>query len=145
MNYRGNSDSVAYGINTVIDESVSANSIKVLIKGDGKATVYINVYMVFAGAAYKYRATLTQVSEEWTVYTIGFDNFEKIEGSGSVALSRSKVRYITKITFGMVNSSDGELSCIYVDKITLDGTVDDRQGGTTRFEREQYVEGGEQI
>ncbi len=145
MNYRGNSDSVAYGINTVIDESVSANSIKVLIKGDGKATVYINVYMVFAGAAYKYRATLTQVSEEWTVYTIGFDNFEKIEGSGSVALSRSKVRYITKITFGMVNSSDGELSCIYVDKITLDGTIDDRQGGTTRFEREQYVEGGEQI
>ena len=145
MRYKGNSDSVAYALNTVIDESVSANAVKLLMKGDGKATVYINIYMVYAGVSYKFRATITAASSEWTVYTIGFDNFVKIEGTGSIVLSRRMVKNITKITFGIVNSADSEISSIYLDKLVLDGTVADREGGTTQFKREEYEEGSGQI
>ena len=139
LTYQGNQNSPSYGINMVVDKSVSANSVKVLIKGDGKATVYINIYMDYAGTTYKYRATLTEVAAEWTVYTIGFDNFEKIEGTGSVALSRSKVQYITKITIGIVNFKDNLSSSIYIDAMAFDGTVADREGGTTQFKKEPYV------
>ncbi|MBP5177555.1 MAG: hypothetical protein ILP02_03105, partial [Clostridia bacterium] len=136
--YQGNKESVSYAVNTVIDKSVSANSVRLLLKGDGKATVYVNIYMNYAGTTYKYRATLTAVAAEWTVYTIGFDKFEKIEGTGSIALTKSRVQYITKITFGIVNFVDNEVSSIFVDKMTFDGTVPDRQGGTTAFTREEY-------
>ena len=145
MQYKGNSESVAYGLSTVIDESVSANALKLLMKGDGKATVYVNIYMVYAGVSYKFRATLTSVSSEWTVYTIGFDNFVKIEGTGSIVLSRRMVKNITRITFGIVNSADTEVSRIYLDKMVLDGTVADREGGTTQNKREEYEEGSGQI
>ncbi|MBP5193141.1 MAG: hypothetical protein J6126_00220, partial [Clostridia bacterium] len=112
---------------------------------DGKATVYVNIYMVYAGVSYKFRATLTSVSSEWTVYTIGFDNFVKIEGTGSIVLSRRMVKNITRITFGIVNSADTEVSRIYLDKMVLDGTVADREGGTTQNKREEYEEGSGQI
>ena len=138
MKYKGNGESVAYAVNTVFDASVSANCVKILLKGDGKATVYINIYLDYAGTTYKFRATLTEVDAGWKVYTIGYDKFEKIEGTGNVALTRSRTQYITKITFGIVNYKDYEESSILLDKIVLDGTVPDRQGGTTQFKREDY-------
>ncbi|MBO4572607.1 MAG: hypothetical protein J5762_02425 [Clostridia bacterium] len=128
MGYRGKNESVAYAMATVFDTSVEANCVKFLLKGDGKATVYINIYMLYAGTTYKYRATLTAVSSEWMVYTIGFDNFQRVEGKEEIYLIKDKVQYITKITFGIVNGADDEDSEIILDKLTFDGTLSDRQG-----------------
>lgn len=124
MQYQGKQNSVAYSLNTVVDKSVSADCIRLLLKGDGKATVYLNIFMTYAGTRYKYRATLSNVSDEWKVYTIGFDtsNFEKIEGTGNNVITRSRVQFIDEITFGIVNSVNTELSEIYLDKMVFEDT-----------------------
>ena len=130
MRYQGKKDSVSYSMTTAIDESVKANCVKLLIKGDGKATIYVNIYMDYQNGdqitKYKYRYAITGASEDWTVYTIGFDKFGKIEGSGDIRLTKSRVKMISKISFGIVNSVDGELSYIYLDKMVLDGSLADR-------------------
>lgn len=123
MQYRGSSDSVSYATTLLVDDAVNARAVQVKIKGDGKATVYINIYLEYAGNVYKYRAALVGVSEEWTVYTIGFDNFNKIEGSGNTALAKSLVPYINKITFGIVNWQDHDASSILVDDLCFDGNA----------------------
>jgi len=123
LQYQGNENSVTYSHQVLFDETVKGKAIALSLKGDNKATVYINIYMTYANTTYKYRATLTNVSDSWNKYTVGFNNFTKVEGTGSVALSSTNVKYITKITFGIVNSKDHELSNIYVDDIMLDANV----------------------
>ncbi len=134
MQYKGNSNSVAYAFNFVVDKSVSANAVKLLLKGDGKATVYVNIFMTYSGVRFKYRATLTNVSADWKVYTIGFEKFSKIEGTGNIVLSSGKVQFIDEITFGIVNTADEEISEVYLDKITFDGTG----ANATKFTVEDY-------
>ena len=142
MRYKGKQASVSYSTVTAIDDSVSANCVKLLIKGDGKATVYVNIYMDYKNGdkvtKYKYRYAIEKPSAEWTVYTIGFGKFTKIEGDGNIALSRSRVKYISKISFGIVNYVDDEHSYIYLDKLVLDGSVGDREGGLTAESAEAY-------
>ena len=137
LSYQGNQNSPSYGINMIIDGSVTATAVKILMKGDGKSTVYINVFMDYAGTTYKYRATITNVAAEWTVYTIGFDNFTKEEGTGNVALSPSRAKYITKITIGIYNNKDSEMTYIYIDGMALDNSVSGAQG-VTQFKKEKY-------
>ena len=124
MQYKGNSDSVSYGFTTLFADEVQAKAIRLNLKGDGKATVYINIYMTYAGENYKYRATLSKVADSWNEYTIGIGekNFVKVEGTGQVVLSSRYVPNITKITFGIVNSTDKELSYVYVDEIRFDAS-----------------------
>ena len=131
LGYKGNTPSVSYGRTLNMDESCVARGLIIDIKGDDKATVYINIYVDYAGSTYKYRATLKNVSSEWTTYNIGFSNFEKIEGTGDVALSRNLVNKITKITFGIVNSSDYALSSIEIDNIMLDNVMSYSQNGSS--------------
>jgi len=132
MKYKGNNNSVSYGKFLSLDSSVSAKAIQLDIKGDSKAaTMYINIFFDYAGSLYKYRATITNLSNEWTTYTIGFDNFTKIEGSGGdVGINKNTVPNINKITFGIVNSTDYQESYVLVDNIRFNGNVS--YGANTR-------------
>lgn len=122
MQYKGY-DSVSYGTALLLDTTVDARAIRLRIKGDGVATIYINLYLEQAGKIFKFRAEIPQVTAEWTEYTIGFDNFVMVEGEGSVTLSGSNVRFINKITFGIVNRSGGGVSSVLVDDIVFDGNA----------------------
>lgn len=123
MKYKGNSTSVSYVHPMLFDDSVNAKAIRLSIKGDDKATVYINIYLTYAKSTYKYRATLKNVSSDWTEYVIGFDNFDMVEGSGSMTLSKKLVPSITKMSIGIVNTADYEESTILLDNIRFDGNV----------------------
>ena len=123
LGYKGNSPSVSYARELDFDASVSAKAVRFKLKGDGKATVYINIFFVHAGSTYKYRVTLSNVSDEWCEYVIGFDNFEKVEGTGSVVLSKTVVPEITEMTIGVTNGADGEISYVYFDDLAFDGNV----------------------
>ena len=125
LQYKGNSESVSYSRIVSLDSAVKAKAIQFDMKGDGKATVYINLYFDYAGVSYKYRATLNNVSDSWNTYTIGFDpsNFVKVEGTGNLTINMSAALTMSKITIGIVNYQDYNLSNIYIDnvKLTSDG------------------------
>lgn len=123
MKYKGNSDSVSYVIAPNFDETVTGKALRFKLKGDGKATVYVNIYFTYAGQDYQYRATLKNVSEEWKEYVLGFDNFSLVSGTGSVTLNKDKVKDINKITFGIVNYSDYNNSFIFLDDLKTDASV----------------------
>lgn len=122
MKYKGNSDSVAYSFQTLFSEEAKAKAISLRLKGDNKATVYINFYVNYANGKYKYRATLKNVSDSWYTYTIGFSNFVQVEGS-TLTLSNKLLTSIYKISFGIVNYSTNDESYVYVDDIKFDYSV----------------------
>lgn len=115
MAYMG-STSVRYVLNTSFSENVKARSLSLDIKGDDKATVYINIYYLSGTTLMQYRATLSAVESSWNRYVLGFSLFQPIDCSGSI--SYKNVPSIQKITFGIVGSST--TSSILVDNITLD-------------------------
>ncbi len=119
LQYKGNSTSVSYGKNFVVDTSVQAKALILDIKGDDKATVYINYFLDFNGTILKYRYALNDVSSTWTRYTIGFENFTIQDSTSDHVISKTKVYEMNKITIGIVNYDDYNLSNIYIDNIQL--------------------------
>lgn len=118
MSYQGKSDSVSYAMTMLVDSSVSeAKAIQLTLKGNGTSDVYVNVFFEYANTTYKYRYFIQNVASEWTTYTIGFDNFTKIEGTGSVALSKTQVPNVNKITFGIVDWDKSGADVVLVDDI----------------------------
>ena len=116
MQYKGY-DSVSYGRNTQFAKSVTAKGITLDIKGDGKATVYLNLNWREGTAIFKHRYTISNIPTEWTRFVIGFESFKDVNGS-SKALSKDKANLIESISFGIVNS-DYTTSSIHVDNIRL--------------------------
>jgi hypothetical protein len=126
MHYKG-SDSVSYVRSTLFASNVLAKGISLDIKGDGKATVYLNLNWRVGNTLFKMRycynkaATVTDylkgVSANWTHYELGFALFKDVNGS-TKALSQKDAKDIESISFGIVNS-DGTASDIYVDNIRL--------------------------
>lgn len=119
MQYKGNSTSVSYQKNFLIDSSVKGKAIILDLKGDGKATVYINLFLEHANTTYKFRYAINNVPSVWTRYTIGFNNFAIQESTSELIISNSNVNELNKITFGIVNYQDYELSNVLVDNIKL--------------------------
>ena len=118
MNYKG-STSVAYVRGMVVDPSVNfANGMRLIMKGDGVATVYLNVFFVYAGKQFKYRATITNVSDEWTAYFVPFGLFAKQEGEGDIVINKTQVPNVNKISIGIVNSTGAE-SAVLLDEIAF--------------------------
>ena len=126
MHYQG-ADSVSYGRVTQFAKNVTAKGMSIDIKGDGVATVYINLNIRIGTTLYKMRTTdvlleLKTVPNVWTHYEIGFGekNFYLV-GDGTFAISLNTVKNIESISFGIVNgeSKDSELyaSDIYIDNI----------------------------
>ena len=107
MQYKTSQPSPSYQIPTIFSATATAKAIMLDIKGDGQSTFYINISITQGGNKYKLRHIIQTLDEGWTRYTIGFDsaNFSVEEG-GTYTLTASKVQYITRISFGIVNWKD---------------------------------------
>ena len=117
MHYKG-SDSVSYSRATQFARSVTAKGVCLDIKGDSKATVYVNLnWRVSSSTLLKMRYTLRMMNDVWMHYEIGFDLFRDINGSQNTIASED-AKNIESISFGIVNS-DGTESDIYADNIRL--------------------------
>lgn len=123
MHYKG-STSVSYARNTPFARTVQARAIVLDIKGDSKATVYVNLNWRKGTSLLKMRYCynlpttpnrLKNISSEWTRYTLGFSLFRDVGGTNNSLLA-TDARDIESISFGIVNG-DNSASDIYVDNI----------------------------
>ena len=116
MHYKGLT-SVSYSRLTQFANSVTAKGFSIDIKGDGKATVYLNLNWRSGTTLYKMRYALDGVEETWKHYEIGFNLFKDVGGS-TKTITQNYAKNIESISFGIVNN-DGTESDIYVDNIRL--------------------------
>ena len=117
MHYQGGT-SVSYVRATQFARTVTAKGICLDIKGDSKATVYVNLnWRVSSSTLLKMRYELHMMNSVWMHYEIGFDLFKDVNGSQNTIAS-ADAKSIESISFGIVNN-DGSASDIYVDNIRL--------------------------
>ncbi len=116
MHYKGY-ESVSYIRNTPFANTVTAKGICIDMKGDGKATVYLNLNMRVGTTVYKMRVTISDMPTTWTHYEIGFSLFKDVNGS-SQSISAAKAKQIETISFGIVNN-DYSASDIYIDNLRM--------------------------
>jgi hypothetical protein len=127
MNYKSYS-SVSYAIPTTVDASVGATmrpkGMVVDLKGDGKATVYINFYLLVNGTVMLVRKTIeaNELKAAWTRYAIGFGEFTDYVSPSTASVTANNIIYLYQITFGIVNS-DYSASAIYMDNLRLDNSI----------------------
>ena len=114
MHYKG-ADSVSYVRSTLFATTVTAKGMVIDIKGDGKATIYLNLNWRVGTTLYKMRYAISAAAAVWTRYEIGFSNFKDVNGSSKV-ITASVAKDIESISFGIVNG-DYSASDIYVDNI----------------------------
>ena len=110
-------ESVSYGRITQFANTVTAKGFAIDIKGDGKATVYINLNWRSGSTLFKMRVTLGDLPTVWTHYEIGFSLFKDVNGS-SKTISANYAKNIESVSFGIVNN-DYTASDIYVDNLRL--------------------------
>lgn len=120
MHYKG-SDSVSYVRTTQLSSKVKAKALSIDIRGDGKATIHLNLNWRSGNTLYKMRYTIYNAKNRWVHYLIGFELFEDINGSKKV-ISSDKAKDIESISFGIVRK-DLE-SDIYVDNMILLNNVE---------------------
>ena len=79
-----------------------------------------------SGNTYQYRATINNVTTEWTEYVIGFENFTIIGSTSSTRVNATNLIYITRISFGMVynHGTEKELSYVYMDNLKFDYSLE---------------------
>ena len=113
-------NSVSYHRTTLFAKSVAAKGICLDIKGDGKATVYLNLNWRNGTSLLKMRYTITNLPNTWTHYEIGLSLF-KAEGS-TKTMTSSNVKDIETISFGIVNQTY-QASDIYVDNMRMSNNM----------------------
>lgn len=125
MNYKSYV-SVNYTIPTTMDATIGnvmkPKGLLVDIKGDGKATIYLNLYMLISGSISQVRRNIVNPSSSWTTYAIGFDQFSDYVSPSTASVNVNTINYLYKVTFGIVNS-DYSQSEIYVDNIRLSNAI----------------------
>jgi hypothetical protein len=127
MNYKSYS-SVSYALPTTIDASLSTTmkpkGVVVDLKGDGKATVYLNLYLLINGSVMLVRKAIasTALLTGWARYAIGFDKFNDAGTSTNAVVTAQNIVSIYQITFGIVNA-DYSASAIYMDNLRFDNSI----------------------
>ena len=110
-------ESVSYSRATQFANTITAKGFSIDIKGDGKATVYLNLNWRSGTTLMKMRVTLSNLPTTWTHYEIGFELFKDVNGS-SKTISANYAKNIESVSFGIVNN-DYTSSDIYVDNLRL--------------------------
>ena len=113
MHYKGY-DSVSYQRLTPFASTVTANAISLDIKGDGKATVYLNLNWRNGTTLLKMRYMISNIPTTWTRYELGTSVFKEVNG-GNYVLQAKNVKEIESISIGITNN--GPESDIYMDNI----------------------------
>ena len=118
MHYKGGT-SVSYVRSTLFANTVTAKGFSIDVKGDNKATLYINLNWRSGTKVYKMRYNLSLLGQgtDWKHYELGLNNFKDVNGSAQ-ALSQSDVKAIESISFGIVNG-DSSASDIYIDNMRM--------------------------
>lgn len=116
MHYKGY-ESISYSRATQFANTITAKGFSIDVKGDGKATVYLNLNWRSGTTLMKMRFTLSNLPTVWTHYEIGFELFKDVNG-GSKTISANYAKNIESVSFGIVNS-DYSSSDIYVDNLRL--------------------------
>ena len=135
LDYKKGSDSPAYAHYPTFGSDAICKAISLDLKGDGVATIYINIYIrANNNTVHQYRCTLSAFANSWNrcVIGLGVDNFVA-QPNSAPALGQNSLQNIQKITFGVAGGSGGETSSIYVDNIHFDlkkpGTNEDYKYG----------------
>ena len=110
-------ESISYSRATQFANTITAKGFSIDIKGDGKATVYLNLNWRSGTTLMKMRVTLSNLPTTWTHYEIGFELFKDVNGS-SKTISANYAKNIESVSFGIVNN-DYSASDIYVDNLRL--------------------------
>ena len=116
MHYKGY-ESVSYDRKTQFATTITAKGICIDVKGDGLATVYINLNWRSGNTLYKMRYTLSNIPTTWTHFEIGFSLFKDVGGSAKT-ISANYAKNIESISFGIVNNNYSA-SDIYIDNLRL--------------------------
>ena len=121
LDYVKGKDSPAYAHYPCVGSDVECKAIQLDLKGDGVATIYVNLYLYANNnVLYQYRATLNTFSNSWQRVTLGLGTTVFVaQTSGAAALTRTSLRQLQKITFGCAGGSGNTTSSIYVDNIKL--------------------------
>lgn len=117
-----NATSPSYAHYPTISSDVKAKALILDIKGDGVATIYINLYVRSGTSLLQYRHTITNPDSSWNRYVIGFGeaNFTNVPSGGSV-LNETSMQSLQRLSFGIVKNTDTDtVSSIYVDNIKFD-------------------------
>ena len=117
MHYRG-ATSVSYARSTLFAQSVKAQGFQIDVKGDGKASMYLNLNWRVGTTLYKMRYELKvrmYNADQWRHYEIGLQLFKDVNGSQKT-LTQDSIKGIESISFGIVNNDYSE-SDLYVDNI----------------------------
>lgn len=123
LDYKGSS-SPSYAMYPSFGSDVTAKALQFDIKGDGVATIYINLYIKSGSSTKQYRHTINGVANSWNRYLIGLDKtlFSPLT-STDPALNIDSIKSIQRITFGVVGGSGEAVSSVYIDNILADSTV----------------------
>ena len=116
MHYKGY-ESISYSRATQFANTITAKGFSIDVKGDGKATVYLNLNWRSGTTLMKMRFTLSNLPTVWTHYEIGFELFKDVNGS-SKTISANYAKNIESVSFGIVNN-DYSSSDIFVDNLRL--------------------------
>ena len=111
-------ESVSYVRSTLFKRSTTAKGFSIDIKGDNKATVYINLNWRVGNNTLKMRYTLLSITNTWKRYVIGVELFKDVTNNSNKKLSKDDIKDIESISFGIVNG-DYSASAIYVDNIRM--------------------------
>ena len=114
-------DSPAYYIAPTIGSDVNSRGIRVDLKCEVKATVYLNFYL---SNGMQYRATLSSIETSWYQYKVGFSSFKDVNG-GSRPFTRNDIGSITRISIGVVYFGESSTTETYllVDNIAFDDAI----------------------
>ena len=125
LNFK-DTNSPSYAHYPVVGDTVEATGISLDIKGDPRATIYINFYIRIGSTLHQYRCTLTGTSSTWKRYDLGIGdlNFVK-KTTNAPALNSISLQNLERFTFGVTKDNDlDEVASIYVDNIRLDPEMD---------------------
>ena len=123
MNYKG-ATSVSYALGLTMDSSISdtlrPKGLVLDIKGDGKATVYVNIYAVSGTSTMQVRKNILSgdLKTGWARYQIGFGQFTDYMNPSTAQINANNAVNIYQVTIGIVNT-DSSASSIYVDNLRL--------------------------
>ena len=117
-------NSVSYVRNTQIAHNAEARGIVLDIKGDGYATVYININLRSGTSTVKLRYALSSIPTTWTRYELGYHLFQGItEATASKKIYASDTKDIESISFGIVDNNHYTVSNIYIDNLKLSKVI----------------------
>lgn len=121
LDYKGYS-SPSYAHYPAVGSDVESRSIIVDIKGDGKATIYLNLYVNVGSSLKQYRYTIMTAESGWNRYVIGLgtSNFVPIDDPKAPSIGKTTMQNLQRLTFGIVNNSSQEVSSIYIDNLKFD-------------------------